>query len=264
MIQYLLKKYERLFSNTHFYKLNKFLFVASAKGLGFDNSGAISEKGESAFLKSFFTRYGETEKLVVFDIGANVGHYATKIKRLNPDVQLYAFEPHPETFKLLQKTAHEYGITAVNKGCGETTGTIKFYDYSEGGGSEHATMIKGVLEDIHHSKSKELEVSVITVDEFASTNQIYHIHLLKIDTEGYEFSVLKGCTQLLDNKHIDVIHFEFNSMNMMSKVFFFDFVKLLHNYKLFRIVSNGLVPIDIHNHLLSEVFVFQNVIALKR
>lgn len=264
MIHLFLKIYERIFANTFLYKLNKFLFVAAAKGLGLDSGGVMSEKGETSFLKSFFSKYNQIKHPVIFDVGANVGNYATKIMDLEPSAHLYAFEPHPKTYQKLVQKANQKGFTAINKGCGESIGTIKFYDYAnEAEGSEHATMLKGVLEDIHHSVAKEFEVDVITIDEFAKTNGIDHIHLLKIDTEGYEYAVLKGCKQLLAAKQIDAIHFEFNSMNMISRVYFFDFVKLLHNYKLYRVVSNGLIPIDLNNHLLSEVFVFQNIIALK-
>ncbi len=265
MIQLFLKIYERIFANTFFYKFNKFLFVAAAKGLGLDSGGAMSEKGETTFLKLFFSKNASLNDLVIFDVGANVGNYATKIMEMQPLARLYAFEPHPETFKKLVQKASQKGFTAINKGCGENTGSIKFYDYaSDAEGSEHATMLKGVLEDIHHSEAKEFEVEVITIDEFSRNNGIDHIHLLKIDTEGFEFSVLKGCERMLAAKQIDAVHFEFNSMNMISRVYFFDFIKLLHNYKLYRVVSNGLIPIEHNNHLLSEIFVFQNIIALKQ
>jgi hypothetical protein len=76
--------------------------------------------------------------------------------------------------------------------------------------------------------------------------------------------VLKGAEFALNNNKIDMIHFEFNSMNMMSRVFMRDFIKLLSQYKLFRALSNGLVLIDTKHQLLTEIFMFQNIVAIHK
>lgn len=262
MIKQLLSIYEKIFSNTYFYKFNKFLFIASSKGLGIDNSKLINQKGENAFLSYFFSKYNQKEKLIIFDVGANIGEYSCKIKEMNNSVDVYAFEPHPNTFKKLIATSKRVGFNAIQMGCSDKSGIIKFYDYLHSDSTEHATMLKDVIEDIHHSESKEIEVEITTIDDFMKANSIKNINLLKIDTEGFEFNVLKGAVNALNNNMIDVIHFEFNSMNMVSRVFMRDFIKLLPNYTLFRILSNSLILIDLKHQLLTEIFMFQNIVAI--
>src|SRR5262245_4780139 len=40
---------------------------------------------------------------IVCDVGANVGQFALKAMRELPGARIYAFEPHPGTFRQLQK-----------------------------------------------------------------------------------------------------------------------------------------------------------------
>ena len=71
------------------------------------------------------------------------------------------------------------------------------------------------------------------------------IDLLKIDTEGNEFNVLKGAKKLFEFNKIKAIHFEFNQMNIVSKSSFKDFWDLLNeNFIFYRILPRGrLLPI---------------------
>ena len=68
---------------------------------------------------------------------------------------------------------------------------------------------------------------------FCIKNNIDKIDLLKLDTEGSEYEVLLGGRKMLLNNKIKTIFFEFNEMNVFSRVFFRDFYKLLKNYKIY-------------------------------
>lgn len=50
-------------------------------------------------------------------------------------------------------------------------------------------------------------------------------------------------------------------MNIVSRSFFNDFRKILHNYTLFRLLPRGLLSVP-ENPLLSELFGFQNILAV--
>jgi hypothetical protein len=49
------------------------------------------------------------------------------------------------------------------------------------------------------------ECEVVTVDGYCAENDISHIDLLKIDVQGFENEVLKGCASMLSEGNIDVI-----------------------------------------------------------
>ena len=87
------------------------------------------------------------------------------------------------------------------------------------------------------------------------------IDFLKVDTEGHELAVLQGASSLIEDGRIGCIHFEFNEMNIVSRVFFLDFRELLHNYKLYRLLPNGLLPLG-DSPLETELFAYQNIVAL--
>jgi len=57
---------------------------------------------------------------------------------------------------------------------------------------------------------------------------IPNISLLKIDTEGHVFSVLKGASKMLDN--IDIIQFKFNQSHIYSHALLKNFYELLTNF----------------------------------
>jgi hypothetical protein len=106
------------------------------------------------------------------------------------------------------------------------------------------------------------EVDVTTLDAFIIEYNIEHVDLLKIDTEGFEYSVMSGCLESIKNNKIKAIHFEFNSMNIISKVFMKDFIKILPQYSFYRVLPNGLLKVEQHNILLTEIFGFQNIVAI--
>ena len=99
-------------------------------------------------------------------------------------------------------------------------------------------------------------------DQFAEENRIQSIDFLKIDTEGHDYDVLAGARQLLVSNRINVIQFEFNKMNVVSRIFFKDFFNLLENYRLFRMLKDGLIPIGHYRPGKCEFFAYQNIVAI--
>ena len=86
--------------------------------------------------------------------------------------------------------------------------------------------------NLFNSKDKnyeEFNLKVETLKNYISEKKINSIDLIKIDTEGYEYEILKG----LGNKIVDVkyILFEHHYDNMIQKNYTFtDINNLLKNY----------------------------------
>jgi len=221
--------------------------------------------GENYFLQHSLCNWiSDEEELVVLDIGANEGDYACKIKGFYPKARIYAFEPHPKTYKRLKSKAVNYGFEALQLACGREEGQIELYDYSEAGseGTSHASLYKSVIEEIHKSESKAWTVPVISLDCFIKKHELETVHLLKIDTEGHELSVIHGAQHAINTGIIGIIQFEFNEMNVVSRTFFKDFFDVLPNYKFFRMLPDGLVSLGSYIPATCELFAFQNVVAI--
>lgn len=256
--------YRRLFTGRRFYSFNRALFFLSLRGLGIGNWETPELSGERHFIDRF-TRFSKSP--VVLDIGANVGNYSNLLKELAPNARIFAFEPHPLTFDRLQKAAGENSYVAVNAAVGAAEATAQLYDHggkSGEHGTEHASMFKDVIESVHSNKSAAWDVRVTTVDNFVRENQLRHIDLLKIDVEGGEMNVLLGASDTLRGEMIDIIHFEFTEANTVSRVFMKDFYEVLPNFDFYRMLSDGLAPMGPYFPQFSEIFAYQNVVAVRK
>jgi FkbM family methyltransferase len=152
----------------------------------------------------------------------------------------------------------------INAACGSVPGNFTLYDHAVGAGTEHASLHHGVIERIHKGESIQHVVNVTTLDQFAAHHGVDLIHLLKIDTEGHELEVLKGASNLLRERRIRAIQFEFNETNIVSRVFFKDFCEAIPNFTFYRMLRNGLGALDPYSSLSCEVFAFQNIVALPK
>jgi FkbM family methyltransferase len=256
----LLDFYAFLFSRTRARKLNRFLFDASIRGMGLLNYKTSVVSGERHFLNEYLSLCPHP---TIVDVGANEGAYSADIWKVNKDAQVFAFEPHPETYRrLVSRTSGIEKMMAFNAACGSGAGRLVLYDYAGSAGTQHASLHAGVIEEIHGGESDKHEVEVIDLDTFAVEQGIPLIHLLKIDAEGHELEVLKGAAKLLDEYRILAIHLEFNEMNVLSRVFFKDFQDLLPGYRFYRMLRDGLIALDPYSPLRCELFAFQNIVAL--
>jgi FkbM family methyltransferase len=252
--------YRRLFARTSCYYLNRLLFELSLRGLGVLNSEDEAASGELYLMDSLLSRL---ESPLVLDVGANQGRYATLVRQRVPASSVWAFEPHPETFKHLAAVAEQYGFKAVSVGMGDQAGSFVLYDRVAGEGTEHASLYREVIEDIHDREATALDVAITTLDQFVCEQHIEQIGLLKIDTEGNEYRVLLGGKETLEAGKVAMIQIEFNEMNTVSRVFFRDFVELLPGFAPFRLLPGGLLPLTPYRPLRHELFGFQNILFIR-
>ena len=85
---------------------------------------------------------------------------------------------------------------------------------------------------------------------------------MKIDTEGNELEVIRGCAKSIALGKIKIIHFEFNEMNIAARVFFKDFWDILSEYDFYRLLPNGMMRIKKYDPLFCEIFAYQNIVAI--
>ncbi|OGU20195.1 MAG: hypothetical protein A2580_04865 [Hydrogenophilales bacterium RIFOXYD1_FULL_62_11] len=258
MLNFIYDAYAFIFSREVFNKLNKRMFILSLRGLGILNYKSDRQSGEANFIGTYLSN---AEEGVILDVGANVGDYSKKIRAINKNVEIYCFEPHPITFQKLKSSVNSLRIKTYNVGVGSADENLKLYDYENGDGSEHASLYKDVIEVIHEGKATEHEVKVITLNAFAIEHNVQRVLLLKIDTEGHELAVLKGFESYIRQGKVDLIHFEFNKLNVVSRIFFKDFWDFLPNYDLYRMVRDGIVHIKTYDPVHCEIFAYQNIVA---
>ncbi|MFW5700744.1 MAG: FkbM family methyltransferase [Cyclobacteriaceae bacterium] len=194
---------------------------------------------------------------VIFDVGANVGDYISLIKQfiIKSDIVIYAFEPGVSTFNILKnKFSDVSSIYPVNCGLGNNKSKMRLF--------KHPVSTLSSLYEGHYGGSESYdEVDILTIDEFCLVNDIYQIDFLKIDVEGHELAVLQGANNMIKERKINYIQFEFGH-NVLSRTYFSDFYKLLsEHYKIYRVVKDGLVEIQKYDAKMLEIFVASNFLA---
>jgi len=255
--------YRFLFARNFLYAINKAVFTLSLRGIGVLNNENTKISGEEWFIKKTANLL---EDSFVMDIGANIGDYSTRIKKHAPKAKVYSFEPHPKTFRELKKQAEKDGYIPVNAGCGNKNKEDTLYDYEglENTGSSHASMYEGVISQIHSNISAQWNVRIIKIDDFVRENNIDRIRLLKVDVEGAELEVLQGMSQTIKAGLVDLIQFEFNEMNIISRVFLKDIYMFLDNYEFYRLMPNGLMALGKYSPVHWEIFAYQNIVAINK
>lgn len=144
--------------------------------------------------------------LVFFDVGANKGEWTLRAlevaARRTLNLSVHAFEPCTETRALLTRRLSSHGKVEINANAlSSLEGETFFYSGNNRSGTNSLSEVSG--------SNREL-VRMTTLDSFAAENRIDHIDMLKIDTEGFDFEVLKGSERLLTSGLIEVVQFEYN------------------------------------------------------
>jgi FkbM family methyltransferase len=140
---------------------------------------------------------------VIFDIGANIGVVSLWLAEKYPSAQIHAFEPMPENLTLLQKnTQHKLNIFVHKFGLSNENKRVPVYrnlDTNNLGGfsefrRENDPQNAGNLDVI------DFKMDVRSTAEIIDELQLESIDLIKIDTEGGEFEIIKSIPRPLLSK----------------------------------------------------------------
>ena len=175
----------------------------------------IDCNGESNVLRLL----SKTNPKVIVDIGANEGEYSEHAAIHNPGSQIHAMEPVPSTYESLKKHVAAYeNVKCHCLGGYKVSGSKVINYYKESGHSS--------LEDVSHingAASRQIEIQLISGDEFMKQEGIEQIDFLKIDVEGVELDVLYGFEKAIANNRIKAIQFEYGNINIICKTLLYDF-----------------------------------------
>ena len=158
----------------------------------------IYEKRVVKFLKNEM-KQGD----IYFDIGANIGSLALPVLKNKVNIKYFGFEASPMVFDYLKYNfiknnmkgyqLHNYLVHEFDNQ------SMKFYESVQYGKSSLAPT---------YSTSHVL-VNSIALDTFCNNHPVTKINWMKVDVQGFELFVFKGMQQLLLNKKVDNIIFEF-------------------------------------------------------
>ena len=134
---------------------------------------------------------------VVIDIGANIGEYTLPLSKLvQENGKVFAFEPHPGNFEILQKNITNNNIKNTileNKAVSNYNGNAKLFASwaKNNDGACKLFRVEGQPSDFTNT-------TVVSLDSYFDNKELIDkISFVKIDVEGVEFDVLKGMEKIL-------------------------------------------------------------------
>tara|TARA_B100001057_G_scaffold120237_1_gene118893 strand:- start:8123 stop:9013 length:891 start_codon:yes stop_codon:yes gene_type:complete len=171
------------------------------------NIDGVYEKNQLDIIKPFLKRD------IFIDIGANLGNHTLYFNKYFKNI--YSFEPHPLTFKLLEiNTNYKSNIEIFNFGLSEQEKKTSVIIKSQNnvGGEDYK-------ENNNNGKIKE-DVFFKNFDEIYNFKN--QISFIKIDVEGNELDVLKSMNKnLTNNRAIILIEFDVKNFSENNEIVMF-------------------------------------------
>lgn len=148
-------------------------------------TGKFEEYKTKAFLDHF------KKGSVFYDIGAHIGYFSAIACSINQESgHVYAFEPRPDNARFYLRHMAINGFsnfTLTRAAVAAHEGTLRF--------NANTGTATG-----HLSETGNLTVEVVAVDQLVNSGKLPPPDFIKIDVEGGEIEVLKGCEQTI-SKH---------------------------------------------------------------
>ena len=181
---------------------------------------------------------------IVFDVGAHKGESIELFTSNFVVKELYSFEPSFKNFSYLKSNIHKIqnkykstNFEIFNFGFGDATNRLMLKQTTESSSStlsdisQKSKYYKKKIKFLDTKESnkfffEEFEVEIKSMDSFVNEKNIKKIDILKIDTEGHEYYVLKGFSKHM--KIVKFILFEHHYDDMLIKKYTFsDINKIL-------------------------------------
>ncbi len=187
------------------------------------NRSEIEFQYREIFERRAYCRHGVSiaEGACIFDVGANIGMFTLLASQLIKKIRVFAFEPVPEVFDMLERNVDLYGVNArcFRWGLGRELGVEEFTWYphlsilsgrfargedecgavrafircNETGDASEGVSEESISELLNDRlRSETLQCPVTTLSEVIRQQAIERIDLLKIDVEKSELDVLAG------------------------------------------------------------------------
>jgi len=175
---------------------------------------------------NFFKSKFKNENLKIIDIGAHKGETISFFLNNFRVGEIYAFEPNFDLYEKLRKInkfkkkfirifnfgiGYRDQIKTLNIMTDSSSSTINSLDED----TEYFKKKKKILSLFSSNKNflkKRQEIKITSLSQIILNNNINRIDVLKIDTEGYEYNVLKGSKSKIGEINYILIENQFGNL----------------------------------------------------
>lgn len=183
-----------------------------------------------------------SEKPVILDIGAHKGAYTDFVLGMIPGADCYLFEPNIELYNALKSVYKNVSPFAV---C-EAAGT-KIFNVCPKKNDELSSLYKRKI--FEETGSDSIAVKCTSIDELSISSGLDEIDFAKIDVEGAEKDVIVGAENVMRDKRIKFIQFEYGSTYIDADIQFVDILKIASGfgYRCYEIIKDRLTEVTEKN-----------------
>jgi FkbM family methyltransferase len=154
------------------------------------------------------------EPTLLVDVGAAAGGFTRLMSLRSPESAILALEPFPGNWPFLEQAVADLPqVTVEKRAASDRTGRGHLYVSSVVSGAEKGWEGKqgyssaGKLIDTADTRSHgAIDVETVRLDDLIDEP----VRLLKVDVQGGEASVLRGCEELFSRSAVDIIWVEFS------------------------------------------------------
>jgi FkbM family methyltransferase len=148
------------------------------------------------------------------DVGAAAGAMTSRILENSPESTVVAYEPFPGNWPHFEKRWNgDPRVTLIKKAAAETIGTAHFSVSSTVQGTEAGWEAMQGYSSLgrlaERPTDRTIKVDTDRIDKAISEP----VRFLKIDVQGSELAVVKGCERLLKKEMIDLLYVEFDGVD---------------------------------------------------
>jgi FkbM family methyltransferase len=158
-------------------------------------------EGQEMFLADFFIRHMRPGSVFI-DGGAAFGWYTALAARLVGSAgRVYAFEPTPGYFGMLERNAREpRNVTCERAALWDHSGEIEFHDFGNRYGVASTALPPETIpfgDFLASRKSyRKIRVNAVSLDDYCARHSIAP-DIVKLDVEGAESRVIRGAAKTL-------------------------------------------------------------------
>ena len=132
---------------------------------------------------------------VFIDVGAHVGYFTLLAgRRVGSSGAVLSIEPNPAAFDQLRlnvERSHMGNVLVAHTACGDSHDPVRLYLHTESNSSMAS------LSAANATSGAAVDVACTTLDDLCRERGLTRAHLVKIDVEGAELSVLRGMERIL-------------------------------------------------------------------
>lgn len=150
---------------------------------------------------------------IVYEVGANIGIYSLLIAKKYLKSKIFVFEPEAGNFYKLNKNIRLNNLNNILPfpiGISSTTGISKLYVSSLDLGSSCHSLDEPISEGVKFEHKSEQGIAVYSLQDFINISNLPFPNHLKIDVDGFELNVIKGCGDFLRDQRLRFITIEIN------------------------------------------------------